>query len=72
MSTEPRKIVQIAAMGMAENAQTQCDGWVVALCNDGTVWWIDNRDAVTPGRPRWSRLPSIPQRDEAPEMRHVV
>ena len=42
-----RKIVQIA----------QADGWLISLCNDGTVWkFFYDRDG-------WEKLPPIPQGD---------
>lgn len=51
-----RKIIQIAACGVQENGQTQCDAYFTALCDDGSVWITDNRRGSD-----WHSLPAIPQ-----------
>lgn len=54
-----RKIVQIAACAVAENHMTQCEAYVHALCDDGTVWRLSNRDIDVDGF--WAKVPAIPQ-----------
>lgn len=49
-----RSIIQIASTGVANNATTQCDVMVHALCSDGTIWQYDNAYA------NWIQLPEIP------------
>lgn len=50
-----RRVIQITSCGVEENASTQCEMFLHALCNDGSVWEIDNRGAG------WRRMPPIPQ-----------
>ena len=50
-----RHIVQIVTNGHKETGRTQSEESLFALCNDGTVWCINNRDS------RWRLLPRIPQ-----------
>lgn len=52
-----RKIIQITACQVAEGAITQCEAYLHALCDDGTVWRISNRD-IDDGR-EWQRVPRI-------------
>jgi hypothetical protein len=52
-----RKIVQITSAQVAEGAVTQCEMYVIALCDDGTLWRISNRDIDTNGF--WRRVPDI-------------
>lgn len=49
-----RKIIQITGTGVDNNAGTQCDSFLWALCDDGTVWRI--ADAYG-----WVAVPPIPQ-----------
>lgn len=58
-----RKIVQITSAQVQEGAVTQCEMYVIALCDDGTLWRINNRDIDTNGF--WFRVPDIQQDDEA-------
>lgn len=55
-----RKIKQISVSGVDNNFSTQCNYVVVSLCDDGTVWQLDD------GHPKWVILPNIPQ-DELEE-----
>lgn len=55
--TTKRKIVQIVACGIQENASTQCEMILHALCDDGTVWRTDNRNN------EWWTVAPIPQGD---------
>lgn len=50
-----RRIIKITSCGVAENSCTQCEMMLHALCDDGTVWEIDNRGAG------WRPMPPIPQ-----------
>ncbi len=38
-----RRIIQIAVAGIIENAQTQSEAIILALCDDGTLWATTNR-----------------------------
>ena len=51
-----RRIVQISTTRVDEKLTTQCDYIIVALCDDGTIWEIGNRDFS-----KWTRIPNIPQ-----------
>jgi hypothetical protein len=58
-----RKIIQIAACGVANTASTQCDGYLFALCDDGSVWCQPNNS------PLWyshSVIPDAPIPEAAP------
>lgn len=50
-----RKVVQITATGVVENAMTQCEFVIHALCDDGTMWWRDNRGSG------WVCIDDVPQ-----------
>lgn len=58
-----RKIVQISVTGVVNNSSTQCNYVTAALCDDGTVWVID--DYADRG---WLKYPDIPQ--PTPEAGH--
>lgn len=58
-----RKIIQIVASQVSEGALTQCEMYLHALCDDGTLWRISNRDIDVNGF--WAAIPPIPQ-DEPP------
>lgn len=53
--TTKRKFIQIAACGVAENHQTQCEALIFGLADDGTVWQCDNRGSG------WHSMDSCPQ-----------
>ena len=55
LAVTDRKIVQIAAAGHENVSTTQSNLTLFALCNDGTVWDINNQQAT------WRQLPPIPQ-----------
>lgn len=57
-----RKIVQIAFSGIRESQSTQTNYITAALCDDGTVWHID-QDFGNPYF-SWRKLPPIPQDNE--------
>jgi hypothetical protein len=60
-----RKIVQVTAAGVEEKQSTQCECFLFALCDDGTLWMTDNRIVFgRPGEPYWTRLQDVPQDDE--------
>lgn len=63
-----REIVQVAVSGVENHAGTQCNAYVVALCNDGTLWLRGDNGGA------WERLPDIPQDPvlAVPEPRHVT
>ncbi len=48
------RIIQIATSGVESNAQTQCNWVTTALCDDGSVWYISDRNEC------WFPLPKIP------------
>lgn len=50
-----RKIIQVAVTGVANTAATQCNYITTALCDDGTVWEMDDASR------RWGELAPIPQ-----------
>lgn len=52
-----RKIVQITSNRVENTAATQCHEAVYALCNDGSVWRLQD----TPADLGWDKLPEIPQ-----------
>ena len=52
-----RKIIQVSCSGVDNVSSTQCSFIVIALCNDGTVWQMDNNT----NSPFWFKLPDIPQ-----------
>ena len=52
--TTTRRVIQITSCGVQENGSTQCEMFIHALCDDGTVWRTDNRSE------EWTKLPSIP------------
>lgn len=52
---EKRRIIQITAAGHENVSTTQCNLTLFALCNDGTVWEMQN------GRSNWMRVPDIPE-----------
>jgi hypothetical protein len=54
-----RTIIQLAATQVAESSLTQCEMYLHALCDDGTVWRINNRDISENGF--WEAVPPIPQ-----------
>lgn len=49
-----RRVIQITATGVVENASTQCEFVLHALCDDGSIWWRDNRGSG------WVRVSDIP------------
>ena len=49
------KPIQIAAAGFENTAGTQCNYTRIALCDDGTMWQMDNTEGG------WTELPPIPQ-----------
>lgn len=52
-----RKIVQIAVCGVNNTSQTQCDGFIYALCDDGTLWM----KSITSSN--WEKEPPIDAKD---------
>ena len=54
-----RRITQITSCGVSNNQTTQCNAFIHALCDDGTVWLIRDNDG------EWLQLPEIP---DAPEL----
>jgi hypothetical protein len=55
MDYNMRKIIQVSVSGVSNTIQTQCGVWVIALCDDGTVWQTDEAS------PTWKLLPEVPQ-----------
>ena len=53
-----RKIVQIATMPAGEAGPMIQAGSFAALCDDGTVWVLVNRES---GYGAWEQLPPVPQ-----------
>lgn len=54
-TTRTRRIVQISTCGVTNHASTQCDSFVYALCDDGSVWMTDEASH------KWTCFPPIPQ-----------
>jgi len=54
-----RKIIQIALCGHNETMMTQSEFTLFALCDDGEVFFITNRELRDMAG--WSVAPSIPQ-----------
>lgn len=50
-----RRVIQIAVTGVQENASTQCEMMLHALCDDGSIWWRDNRGSG------WVQISDVPQ-----------
>jgi len=50
-----RKIIQISCSGVDNVSSTQCSFIVVALCDDGSVWQLDNNT----DNMKWIELPKI-------------
>ena len=53
-----RKIVQISSVFCAEGGGYAPESFVHALCDDGSLWVISQKDE------KWERFPSIPQPEE--------
>lgn len=51
-----RRIVQISGVGVDNNSVTQCNAYLFALCNDGSVWRTN-----TSFYGEWLAMPPIPQ-----------
>jgi hypothetical protein len=51
-----RQVIQISTIRVDESLTTQCEYITTALCNDGTIWEIANRNYA-----EWTRIPDIPQ-----------
>ena len=61
---EVRKIIQIAVTGVNNNPSTQCHSFIVALCNDGTLWLGDEYLCGRQGEESsrvWSEIFDVPQ-----------
>lgn len=61
-----RKIVQIASAGVANNATTQCNYFLFALCDDGTILRSDDQHKgwaeITPSQtPSGTAAPGLPE-----------
>ena len=69
-----RKIIQIAACGVANTASTQCDGYLFALCDDGSVWCQPNNSplwyshSVIPDAPILGVAPSASANTGSPKL----
>lgn len=57
----PRKIVQITSCQVQDNSFTRNDLMLSALCDDGSLWLIGNRNG------EWTRVDDIPQDVEVEE-----
>ncbi len=57
MESEARKIIQISSAGIKNTAKTQTNYLLTALCNDGTVWCIDDDFSI------WRKIIDIPEYD---------
>lgn len=53
-----RKIIQIVATGHDNNVSTQSEFTIIALCEDGCLWAIDDIDARRDGK--WRPIQGIP------------
>lgn len=62
-----RAIVQISVAGVDNTMSTQSSAWIVALCDDGTAWYITDSNLSDKDFPGWRKLPDIPQYSEQPE-----
>jgi hypothetical protein len=56
-----RKIVQIAASAMASADDNRPSDTIYALCDDGSLWWLDFWTTSSPKC--WQLVEEIPQRD---------
>ena len=54
-----RKIIQISCSGVDNVSSTQCSFIIIALCDDNTIWELDNN--TSPRMPKWIKLPDIPE-----------
>jgi len=52
-----RKIIQVSCSGVDNVSSTQCTFIVIALCDDNTVWQLDNNTS----KPTWIKLPDMRQ-----------
>ena len=59
METCMRKIIQITSTGVDETSSTQCEAIFMALCDDGTLWAMNNR-CMWNNNP-WERVSNVPQ-----------
>ncbi len=55
-----RKIIQIAIAQISENSETECDGAIFALCDDGELFFMDKSRFGT-----WTVVPGVPQPKES-------
>lgn len=39
------KIIQIAVAGVNNNSQTQCNAYIYALCEDGSLWGVRDTES---------------------------
>ncbi len=58
MSTRHRKVIQIQSVAV------QNEGYIIALCDDGTMWVLADADITTND---WIRVPDIPDVKSGPQ-----
>lgn len=56
-----RRPIQIVACGVDDTRTTQCEAFLFALADDGTMWFTDNRTRFS----EWSSVTSLPEAPDA-------